>query len=303
MAAIGGAAEMSGGRVIALLLVVLVTVLSSTFVVDEREQAILLFFSEIKRTDYRPGLHFKLPLLHQVRKFDRRLLELDAEAERFLTAEKKDVIVDSYVRWRIANVEKYYRATTGDERRAAQLLYQTINSKLRDEFSTRKVTEVVSGERGAIMSSVTRTANENADDLGIEVIDVRIKRIDLPAEVSGSVYARMRAERDRVARDFRSRGAEKAEETRANADRERTVILAEAYREAETIRGAGDALAAQTFANAYTADREFYNFYRSLGAYRRGLGGGNDIMVLKPESRLFRYFNDPGAGGGTAGER
>lgn len=283
-------------KTVIIAVVALLVLWSSTFVVDEREQAILLFLGDIKKTDYQPGLHFKLPLFNQVRKFDRRLLNLDAEAERFLTAEKKDVIVDSYVRWRIADVEKYYRATRGDERRAAQRLYPTINSRLRDEFGARKVKEVVSGERDAIMTAVTRTANEAGRDLGIEVIDVRIKRLDLPAEVSGSVYARMRAERDRVARDFRSRGAEKAEGTRATADKERTVILAEAYREAETTRGEGDAQAAAIYAGAFDADREFYDFYRSLGAYRSSFGSKNDILVLKPGTEFFKYFSNPDAG-------
>ncbi|MGQ0656608.1 MAG: protease modulator HflC [Chromatiales bacterium] len=266
---------------------------ASIFVITERDQAIVLYLGRIHRSDYEPGLHFKLPILMQVRKFDRRLLNLDAEAERFLTKEKKDVIVDSYVRWRIANLEKYYRATRGDERLAAQLLYQTINSRLREEFGRRTVQEVVSGQRGAIMTIVTKAADESGQDLGVKVMDVRIKRIDLPAEVSSSVYGRMRAERERTARDFRSRGAEAAERIRAGADKERTVIVAEAYRDAETARGQGDARAAAIYAGAFSADREFYDFYRSLNAYRSAFKSRNDILVLQPDSKFFDYFNSP----------
>jgi len=272
-------------------IVLAVVAWASIFVVTERERAIVLYLGRIYRSDYQPGLHFKLPILMQVRKFERRLLNLDAEAERFLTVEKKDVIVDSYVRWRIADLEKHYRATRGDERLAAQLLHRTINSRLREEFGRRTVQEVVSGQRGAIMDIVTRAADEGGRDLGIKVVDVRIKRIDLPAEVSSSVYGRMRAERERVARDFRSRGAEAAERIRAGADKERTVILAETYRDAEKTRGEGDAGAAEIYGRAYSADRAFYDFYRSLGAYRSSFRNRNDILVLQPDSEFFDFFN------------
>jgi len=281
---------MPGFKFVIVGIIAAVIAWSTMFVVDERQQAIVLYLGKIHRLDYKPGLHFKVPVVMQVRKFDRRLLNLDSEVERFLTKEKKDVIVDSYVRWRIADLEKYYRATKGDERHAAQLLYQTINSRLREEFGKRTVQEVVSGERGAIMSIVTKAADEGGRDLGVKVMDVRIKRIDLPAEVSSSVYGRMRAERERVARDFRSRGAEAAERIRAGADKERTVILADTYREAESTRGEGDARATEIYAAAYGANQEFYSFYRSLNAYRSGFNSKNDILVLQPDSDFFKYF-------------
>ncbi|HTT07895.1 MAG TPA: protease modulator HflC [Gammaproteobacteria bacterium] len=279
-------------RSLLLILAFVILGWSCTFVVTERQQALLLNFGSIIGSDYAPGLHFKWPW-NQVRRVERRILSLDAgEPERFLTNEKKDVIVDSYVRWRIVDVEKYYRATQGDENRAGQLLYQAINSKLREEFGKRSVQQVVSGERGEIMNIVTQTVDSTTgSDLGIKIEDVRIKRIDLPAEVSGSVYGRMRAERDRVARDFRSRGAEAAERVRADADRERTVILADAYRDAERVRGEGDARATEIYAEAYGADREFYDFYRSLNAYKNSFSGKNNMLLLSPDSQFLKYFN------------
>lgn len=280
-------------RLVIVFVLAILAVWSSTFVVSERDLAVVLKYGKIHRFDYGPGLHFKLPLLMQVRKFDKRLLSLDGDAQRFLTKEKKDVIVDSYVRWRIADVQKYFNATQGREAYAGTLLLQTINSKLREEFGKRTVSDVVSGERGAVMGLVTRAASEGARDIGAEIVDVRIKRIDLPPEVSLSVYNRMRAERERVARDLRSRGDEAAEKIRAEADRERTVLLAEAYRDAETLRGSGDASASEIYAGAYGADRDFYSFYRSLSAYRAGFRSKDDVMVLQPDSEFFRYFNNP----------
>lgn len=268
-----------------------------TFRVDQRELALLLFLGRIVDADYAPGLHFKLPPpFHTVRKFDRRLLSLESEPERFLTSEKKDVLVDSYVRWRITDVAKYFVATNGDERRAGLLLFQRINAGLREEFARRTVQQVVSGERGAIMKNVARQVDGQARELGLSIVDVRIKRIDLPDEVRPAVFGRMRAERTRVASDFRSRGAEAAERITANADRERTVLLAEAYRDAETMRGEGDALAARTYAEAYGKNEEFYRFYRSLNAYRSGFSGKDDVLLLKPDSDFFRYFRSPEAG-------
>jgi membrane protease subunit HflC len=266
----------------------------SVFTVSERELAILLKLGEIHRSDFEPGLHFKVPVpvYNQVRKFERRLLNLDFDPERFLTSEKKDVIVDSFLRWRIADVEMFFKAATGDEARAGTLLKQKVNAALREEFAIRTVQEVVSGERGALMSLVTRVANEEAEGLGIEVLDVRVKRIDLPDEVSDSVYRRMRAERERVARDFRSRGAEAAERIRATADRERTVIKAEAYRDAETTRGEGDAVAADTYAKAFSTNKEFYALTRSLNAYRTSFQNKGDVMLLKPDSDFFKYFSN-----------
>lgn len=268
-----------------------------TFRVDERELAILLFLGKIEESAYGPGLHFKLPPpFHTVKKFDGRILNLESDPERFLTSEKKDVVVDSYVRWRITNVARYYVSTNGDERRAGLLLFQRINAGLREEFARRTVQEVVSGERGRIMRNMTEVAGEKADELGITIIDVRIKRIDLPDEVRPSVYDRMRAERARVAADFRSRGAEAAERITANADRDRTVLLAEAYRDAERLRGEGDAIATRTYADAYGKDREFYRLYRSLLAYQTSFGKSGDVLVLQPDSDFFRYFDSPGDG-------
>ena len=265
---------------------------ASVFTVDERQKAILFKFGEILSSDFEPGLHLKMPIINNVRKFDQRILTIDQRPERFLTAEKKDLIVDSFVKWRIANVEQYFKTTQGDENRAGQLLYQNINNGLRDEFGKRTVQEVIAGDRTEIMKIMTAEATEKAQTLGIEVIDVRIKKIDLPARVSDSVYRRMRAERERVARDFRSKGAEAAERIRADADRQRSVILAEAYRDAEKIRGEGDAAAASIYADAYTQDPEFYSFYRSIQAYRNSLGTESDVLVLGPDSDFLRYLNN-----------
>ena len=286
---------MLGPRILIPLVVIAIVAYMSLFTVNERERAILLKLGEIHRSDYTAGLHFMVPFYNNVRKFDRRLLTFDSSPERYLTGEKKDVIVDSYVRWRIYDVEQYFKATRGDERGAGILLFQKVDAALREQFGNRTVKEVVSGERGAIMAHVTEEANKQVKELGMQIDDVRVKRIDLPAEVSNSVYQRMRAERERVARDHRSRGAEAAERIRANADRERIVILAEAYREAETTRGEGDATAAETYANAYTVDEEFYALYRSLNAYRASFGNKNDVLLLEPDSEFFKYFKNPNA--------
>ncbi|MDH5736109.1 MAG: protease modulator HflC, partial [Gammaproteobacteria bacterium] len=237
-------------RSIALFAVpaVLLIFWSTVFFVDERELAIKFKFGEIIEADYAPGMHFQIPLINNVKKFDKRILTIDAKAESFFTGEKKDLIVDSYVKWRIKDVEEYYKKTGGDELKAGSLLYQTIKKGLRDEFGKRTIQEVVAGDRTEIMGVMTELASEKAKTLGIEVVDVRIKRIDLPASVSNSVYSRMRAERERVARDFRSKGAESAERIRADADRQSKVILAEAYRDSEVVRGEGDALATDIYA-------------------------------------------------------
>lgn len=280
-------------RLVIPLIVVLIVGSFCIFTVDEREKAILFRLGEIERSDYESGLHFKLPFVNNVRKFDSRVLNLDSEPERFLTFEKKDVIVDSYVKWRITDVEQFYRSTGGDQRRANLLLAQKIQDQLRSEFGKRTVEAAVSGERSLIMDIVTAEANKYARDLGMAVLDVRIRRIDLPEEVSNSVYQRMRAERERVARDFRSRGAEAAERIEADADRERTVILAEAYRDAETLRGEGDAQAAGIYASAYQRDDDFYSFYRSLNAYQRSFQDRSDVLVLEPDAAFFRFFKSP----------
>lgn len=263
-----------------------------TFRVYEYERAILFQLGKIQRADYEPGLHFKWPFVQNVRKFDSRLQTLDAEPQRFLTGEKKDVIVDSFARWRVQDVVQFYKSSDGDPRRAGLLLYQKINDSLRSEFGKRTVQEVVSGERGAIMEIVSRTANERGEDLGMEIVDVRLKRIDLPTEVSNNVYERMRSERARVAREFRARGEKEAITIRADADRQRTVISAEAYRDAEEMRGAGDAQAAETYAEAYNRDPEFFDFYRSLNAYRSSFKGKEDVLLLEPDSQFFKYFGN-----------
>jgi len=265
---------------------------ASVFTVDERQKAILFKFGEILRSDFEPGLHFKMPIINNVRKFDQRILTIDQQPERFLTAEKKDLIVDSFVKWRINDVEQYFKTTQGDEAQAGRLLYQNINNGLRDEFGKRTVQEVIAGDRTEIMNIMTAEATEKAKTLGIEVIDVRIKKIDLPARVSDSVYRRMRAERERVARDFRSKGAEAAERIRADADRQRSVILAEAYRDSEIVRGEGDARATDIYAKAFSNDEEFYRFYRSLNAYKNNFSTSDDVILLEPDSEFFRYFKD-----------
>ncbi|MGR8920974.1 MAG: protease modulator HflC [Gammaproteobacteria bacterium] len=283
-------------RIIALLAVLAGLVYLCTFRVYEYEHAILFQLGEIKRSDFKPGLHFQIPFLQNVRTFDRRLQTLDAEPQRFLTGEKKDVIVDSFARWRIDDVVQFYKSTDGDPRRAGLLLYQKINDSLRSEFGKRTVKEVVSGERGTIMKIVTGIANERGQDLGMEIVDVLLKRIDLPKEVSSNVYERMRSERARVAREFRARGEKEAIRIRADADRQRTVISAEAYRDAEQARGEGDARAAEIYANAYNQNPEFYDFYRSLNAYKSSFSGNQDVLLLEPDSDFFKYFGNSDGG-------
>lgn len=280
-------------KILIPLAVIAVAAYFSLFTVKQYQQAIVFKFREIERADFQPGLQAMIPVVNMAQKFEKRLLNLDQEPQRFLTKEKKDVIVDYYVKWRITNVEKFYTATRGDVLYANGLLGQRINRALRDEFGERTVQEVVAGERTQILNVVTSSTANLPDELGISVVDVRTKRIDLPAEVSNSVYERMRAERNRVAKDFRARGSEAAERIRANADKEREIILANAYRDAEIIRGEGDAQATETYAAAYTKDEEFYSLYRSLNAYQNSFSEGNDILLLEPESAFFRYFNSP----------
>ncbi len=276
-----------------ILVVVLVFGSFSVFTVHEREKAIMFRLGEIVETDFEPGLHFKLPLVNNVRKFDARILTVDSPPEEYLTSEKKNVIVDSFVKWRISDPAAYYRAMSGDERRASTRITQIIKDGLRAEIGKRTIQEAVSGERAQIMDNLTVNANKQMAAFGIEVVDVRIKRIDLPRDVSSSVYRRMEAERARVAKDFRSRGAEEAERIRADADRQREIIQAEAYRDAEQIRGEGDAIAAKIYAEAYNKDPEFYAFYRSLNAYKDSFRSKKDMLVLQPDSDFFKYFNDP----------
>ncbi len=274
------------------LAIVIGLIVDAVFIVDEREYAVVLQLGEIKGTEYGPGLHAKLPLIQNVRYFDRRILSLDKQPERFLTLEKKNVQVDFFVKWRIRDVGRYYRATGGFENVALERLSDIINRGLRNEFGTRTIQEAVSGERSEIVQALENSAAEKVDELGIELVDVRVKRIDLPDTVSESVYERMRAERTRVAADLRARGHEVAEGIRAEADREREVILANAYRESEELRGKGDAEATAIYAQAYGKNPEFYSFYRSLEVYRNALSGSGDMMVLEPDSELFKYFRN-----------
>jgi membrane protease subunit HflC len=281
-------------KLFSLLLVVLAVVFvasNSLYIIKETERGVLLKFGELVDADLKPGLHIKSPLMHEVRKFEARVLTLDARPERFLTVEKKGMIVDSFAKWRIKDVGTYYTATNGEESRAERLLAQQINEGLRNQFAQRSLQEVVSGERDQLMLDLTTQLNEFMNTkLGIEVVDVRVKRIDLPEQVSQSVFDRMTTERQREAREHRSKGREQAEVVRADADRQRTVLEAEAYRDSELLRGEGDAKASAIYASAYNKDPEFYSFVRSLNAYKDTFKGKDDIMLVDPDSDFFRYF-------------
>ncbi|MCF7978184.1 protease modulator HflC [Lamprobacter modestohalophilus] len=287
---------------IAVALLALI-VLASTFTVQQWETAIKLRLGEIVRSGYEPGLHFKVPVLNNIMHFDARIQTLDARPQRFLTIEKKDVIVDSYTKWRINDAAQFFRSTGGDSARAERLLSERINTALRDEFGKRTIQEVVTEDRIELMKALTKVSDTQAGELGVEVLDVRVKKIDLPPEVSESVYNRMRAERERVARDLRAKGAEAAERIRADADRQRTVIIADAYKEAEETRGEGDGRAAEIYATAYQENPNFYAFYRSLDAYRRTFANKGSTLVLSPDSEFFRFFNsqDPGSAAALSG--
>ena len=274
------------------LFVALVLASSTLFVVKETERAIMLQFGEVVQFDIQPGLHVKVPFVNTVRIFDARVLTLDARPQRYLTLEKKALIVDSFVKWRIDDVAVYYTSTSGDEFTAAKLLASRVDTGLRNQFGERTLTEVVSGERDELMAELLEELNQLVKtEFGIEVVDVRVKRIDLPQEVSESVYGRMRTERESEAREIRSKGKEFAEGKRADADRQETVIEANAYRDAELVRGDGDAQAAAIYAKAFNKDPEFYSFYRSLDAYRKTFGAGGDVMLLEPDSEFFKYMN------------
>ena len=265
----------------------------SVFTVDMREKALKLQFGEIKRSDYEPGLHAKW-FWQSVLKFDSRIQTLDSDPQLYLTSEKKQVIVDSFVKWKIRNVEKYYTSSGGNPLIANQRLSVVVVKALRDEFGKRTVRQVVSGERGDIMETMHESASAQAGELGIDIVDVRIKRVDLPGNVSQSVFDRMAAERKQVAKKFRSEGEERAREIRATAEREREILLAEADREGQKIRGSGDAAATETYAVAYGQDSEFYSLYRSLDAYRNTFSSRSDILLLEPNTQFFRYFKDSG---------
>lgn len=282
------------GRFISFLVGLAILISFCVFRVDQTEKAILFRLGEIQRSDFSPGLHLLIPIYHNVRAFDARLQTLESEPQRFLTGEKKEVRVDSFIKWRIRDVEVYYRATGGNPRRAGSLIYQRVNDGLRSEFGKRTVQEVVSGERGTIMDVVTQEANERGRQLGMDIVDVRLKRIDFPEEVSTTVYERMRSERARVAREYRARGDKEAIRITAEADRDRTIIVAEAYRDAEKLRGEGDALASEIYANAFSEDESFYDYYRSLNAYRNSFGNRQDVLLLEPDSEFFKYFKSSG---------
>ena len=272
-------------------LVLIATVVRMTvFTVDEREHVIKFRFGEIVKADYQPGLHFKIPFVNNIARYPDRILTYEESEERFLTGEKKNLIVDYFVTWRITDPAQYYRSARGDELFAAQRLSAIIREGIKAEFSQRTVQEVVAAERSEIMNQMLVTASTQAPALGLEVVDVRVMRIELSDEVSGSVFSRMQQERGRVAAQLRAEGEEEAERIRANADRERTIILAEAYRDAERIRGEGDAVAAETYANAYSQNPEFYAFYRSMAAYRQSIGGQQDVLVLSPDSEFFQFL-------------
>ena len=269
---------------------------ASVFTVSETERAIKFRLGEVIETDFQPGLHFKLPVIHTVRKFDARILTLDTPPERFLTVGKKFVIVDSFIKWKIVNVKDYYKATAGNRWQATTLLSNSTNKGLRDEFASRSLTEVVSGERDELMQIITQKLNEQTrSEFGIEVVDVRVKGIDLPDDLSKNVYRRMSTEREREARETRSEGKELAEGIKANADRQKVVLEADAYRKAEEIRGEGDAIASSTYATAFNKDAEFYNFTRSLRAYTDTFSGQGDVLLLKPDSEFFKYMKSPTA--------
>ena len=270
---------------------------NSLYIVSETQRAVLLRFGEVVIPDIEPGLHSKIPFVNSVRFFDARVLTVDAQPERFLTVEKKALVVDSYAKWRVSDVEKFYTATGGDENRANALLAQRINNGLRNQVAVRTLHEVVSGERDLLMTDLTVELNLVMNEqLGVEVVDVRVKKIDLPPAVSESVFRRMNAEREKEARELRSQGRELAEGIRAAADREVTVIQAEAYRDSQSTRGEGDAVAAAIYADAFSRDPEFYGFTRSLRAYRESFQSKGDLMLIEPDSDFFRYLKDAKGG-------
>lgn len=283
------------GSVLVGLIVGLVLLSMSAFTVDQREFAVVFRLGEIVSVKKSPGLYFKVPLVENVRYFDKRIVTLDwVEPDRFITSEKKNVLVDSFVKWRIIEPAKYYVSVRGDEKQAEARLSQTVNDGLRAEFGKRTIHDVISGERDKIMEILRQKADREARQMGIEVLDVRLKRVDLPEEVSGSVYQRMEAERKRVANDLRSQGAGAAIKIRADADKQSEVIIAEAFREAQRIKGEGDAKASETYASAYGKNPEFYAFYRSLDAYKNSFRSKSDVMVLQPDSDFFKYMRDAG---------
>ncbi|MEH6634870.1 MAG: protease modulator HflC [Halioglobus sp.] len=290
---------MSGRNVTLILIAALVLFVASNslYVIKETERGVLLQFGEVVNPNIQPGLHGKIPFVNNVRKFDGRILTVDSQPERFFTQEKKALIVDSYAKFKVSDTAKFYTATNGEEARAMALLAQRINDGLRNEVAVRTVQEVVSGERDELMQVLTDALTIVAqEELGVEVVDVRVKQIDLPPDVSESVYRRMNAEREKEAREHRSQGQELAEGISAAADREVTVLKANAYRDSELIRGEGDATATSIYADAFNQDPEFYSFTRSLRAYQDSFQGNGDIMLVQPDSEFFRYLKDSSGG-------
>jgi len=276
---------------IILLVAILLVISNSIFTVDERELALKFRFGEVIKADYEPGIHFKVPFVNNVGKYSKQILTINNPQELFLTLEKKNLFVDFFIKWKINDVQQYYISTGGDELVASQRLLETVKDGIRSEFAKRTVIEVVSEERRKVMSEMLNAAAFNAINLGIELVDVRVKRVELSDEVSESVYNRMRQERARFASELRAEGAEAAAIIKAEADREVTVIIANAYRDSEKIKGDGDASSTNLYAEAYTQDEEFYSFYRSMEAYKKSIGTGNDILVLDGEGDFFKYLN------------
>ena len=284
--------------VVGLLLFVVVLLSMSMFTVDKRQYAIVRQFGEIKKVIAAPGLNFKIPLIQNVTYFDNRILTLDTpEPERFITSEKKNLLVDHFVKWRIADPRLYFVSVGGNEARALTRLEQTVNAALREEFGKRTVHEVVSGQRDEIMEKMRARTDQDARKIGVQIIDVRLKRVDFPTDVSESVYRRMEAERKRVANELRSEGAAEAERIRADADRQREIIIAEAYRGAQQVKGEGDAKATAIYGDAFSADSEFYAFYRSLQAYSETFADKKDVLVIEPNSDFFKYMQKGGRDG------
>ncbi|MFH1660567.1 MAG: protease modulator HflC [Pseudomonadota bacterium] len=281
----------------AVLATVLVVMAMSIFTVDQRQYAVVFQLGEVKRAISEPGLYFKIPMVQNVRYFEKRIITLDnAEPERFITSEKKNVLVDSYIKWRIVDPQLYYISVGGDESRAKTRLNQTVNAGLREEFGKRTVHDVVSGERDKIMNQMREKADTDARKIGVQIVDVRVKRVELPTEVSEAVYRRMEAERKRVANELRSEGSAEAEKIRADADRQREIIVADAYRDAQKIKGEGDAKATNTYGQAFGQNPEFYAFYRSLEAYRGSFKNKSDLLVIEPSSDFFKYMKNGGRG-------
>ncbi|MGV7234914.1 MAG: protease modulator HflC [Nitrosomonadaceae bacterium] len=287
---------MKSQTLLAIIVVLFFLISSSLYIVDQRQRAIVFQLGEVVSVKTSPGLYFKIPMVQNVRFFDSRILTMDAEEpDRFITSEKKNVLVDLFVKWRIVDVKQYYISVRGDEALARVRLAQTVNSSLRDEFGNRTVHEVVSGQRDKIMEIMRQKADADARNIGVEVVDVRLKRVDLPKEVSESVYRRMEAERKRVANELRSTGFADSEKIRSNADRQREVIMAKAYRDAQKTKGEGDAKATKIYAEAFQKNPEFYSFYRSLEAYKQSFQNKSDMMVLEPNSEFFKYLKNSGS--------